>query len=281
MWSVAAGVGRHGFICSFAFRTATNGATTMPDERTRRRTTSHHPGLFEMLSIECARSAGVVVEPTRLNCACCSLLNTCVHNTRPSAQQRSSDLEMLALSTLRLNDRRPIYCERLGLEIQLWAVIGSKSRDAGPKVDLQQVAIVIGACLLLWCLGDVARPTAIRAIGTQDVYHNGGTTNRLLLIEDRWLFGGYAYQPDSTDAIFAGGFPLQINLLGPRVSLAGGALVATASMPRLGTNANWIARAQVSLTKRVALEIVHISNGGINDIANPAIDSIGLSVRLK
>ena len=146
---------------------------------------------------------------------------------------------------------------------------------------MAQVAIVTGACLLLLCLGDVALPSETRAIATQDVYYNSGEINRLFLVEHRWLLGGYIHQPGSTDAMFAGGLPLQINLFGPRVSLAGGAIVATADMPRRGTNANWIARAQVRLTKHISFEVVHVSNGGINGIANPSIDSIGLSVRLK
>jgi hypothetical protein len=65
------------------------------------------------------------------------------------------------------------------------------------------------------------------------------------------------------------------------VKFEGGAVAATGELPRRGTLANWLARVQVRVTDVFSLEIVHLSNGGPRNIVNPAIDSIGFSMRLK
>lgn len=143
---------------------------------------------------------------------------------------------------------------------------------------------MIGACLFAWCLGTSFHAGETRVVATQDVYNKTGATNRLIIGESTWLIGGYAYHPDTKDAVFVGTLPVRINLFGPRgprVWLDGGAIVGTSPMPRRGTRANWIARVQVNVSQRVALEVVHISNGNLGNVPNPAIDSVGLSFRLK
>lgn len=80
--------------------------------------------------------------------------------------------------------------------------------------------------------------------------------------------------------VFVGAVPLRIQFH-PRVTLEGGGVVATGELPRRGTLANWLARVHVRLTDALGFEIVHLSNGGPRNIANPAIDSIGLSMRLR
>lgn len=135
-------------------------------------------------------------------------------------------------------------------------------------------------CFVMWCLGADARPDHIRLMTTQDVYHNAGVENRLVAVEGHWLIGGYIQEPDSRDAAFVGTIPLRVRLHS-RVSFDGGAIVGTGEMPRRGTLVNWLARVQVRLTDVVAFEILHVSNGGPRNIANPAIDSIGVSIRLK
>lgn len=139
---------------------------------------------------------------------------------------------------------------------------------------------IVHACFVIWCLGASPQPDPITLITTQDVYHNAGVENRLVALSGYWLIGGYVHQPDSRDVIFTGTVPLRIQLH-PRLMLEGGGIIATGELPRRGTIVNWLARAQVRLSDTVAFEIVHVSNGGPRDIANPAIDSIGFSLRVN
>lgn len=139
---------------------------------------------------------------------------------------------------------------------------------------------LVHACLVIWCLGAQASPDPIRLTTAQDVFHNAGVENRLVAVSGHWIIGGYVYQPDSRDVAFVGAVPLRIQFH-PRVVFEGGAVAATGELPRRGTLANWLARVQVRMTDVLAFEIVHLSNGGPRNIVNPAIDSIGLSIRLK
>lgn len=139
---------------------------------------------------------------------------------------------------------------------------------------------MLNLCFAMWCLGADVAPEQIRIVTTQDVYHNAGIENRLVAIEGHWLIGGYIHQPDSRDVVFIGTVPLAVQFH-PRLAFEGGAIVSTGEMPRRGTIVNWLARVQVRLTELVAFEILHVSNGGPRNIANPAIDSIGVSIRMK
>jgi hypothetical protein len=139
---------------------------------------------------------------------------------------------------------------------------------------------LVHACLVIWCLGSSPQPEPITLMTTQDVYHNGGVENRLVAVAGHWLIAGYVHQPDSRDVIFTGTLPVRIQLH-PRVRLEGGGIIATGELPRRGTIVNWLARVQLRVTETLAFEIVHVSNGGPRDIANPAVDSIGLSLRVK
>jgi hypothetical protein len=136
-------------------------------------------------------------------------------------------------------------------------------------------------CFVLLCAGsDAATRDEVRLITTQDVYHNDGIHNRLVAVEGRWLIGGFVHQPDTRDVMIAGALPLRIQFH-PRVTAEGGAIVATGQLPRRGTIANWMARVHVAITETMAFEIVHVSNGGPGNVANPSIDSIGLSFKLR
>jgi hypothetical protein len=139
---------------------------------------------------------------------------------------------------------------------------------------------LLSACFAVWCLGAPLPPDPVSLITTQDVYANAGVENRLIAVTGHWMIGGFVHQPDTRDVIVMGAIPVRIRLHS-RVLLQGGGLVATGELPRRGTIVNWLARVQLRVTKRLALEIVHVSNGGPKDIANPAIDSIGFSVRVK
>lgn len=139
---------------------------------------------------------------------------------------------------------------------------------------------LLHACFVIWCLGATPAPDPITLITAQDVFHNSGVDNRLVAVSGHWMIGGYVYQPDSRDVAFVGAVPLRIQFH-PRVVFEGGGVAATGELPRRGTLANWLARVQVRVNDLIAFEIVHMSNGGPRDIANPAIDSIGLSIRLR
>jgi hypothetical protein len=139
---------------------------------------------------------------------------------------------------------------------------------------------LLHACFAIWCLGGQPHPDPIRLTTTQDVFHNAGIDNRLVAVSGYWMIGGYVYQPDSRDVAFVGAVPLRIQFH-PRVKFEGGGVVATGELPRRGTLANWLARVQVRVTDVFSIEIVHLSNGGPRNIVNPAIDSIGFSMRLK
>ena len=136
------------------------------------------------------------------------------------------------------------------------------------------------ACFVIWCLGAQPGPDPIRLTATQDIYHNAGVENRLVAVSGHWMIAGYVYQPDSRDVAFVGAVPVRVQFH-PRVAFEGGGVVATGELPRRGTLGNWLARVHVRLTDVLSFEIVHLSNGGPGNIANPAIDSIGVSMRLK
>jgi hypothetical protein len=140
--------------------------------------------------------------------------------------------------------------------------------------------MLLNACFAIWCLGSPLEPDAIGVIATQDVYANAGVENRLIALAGRWMIGGFVHQPDARDVLFMGTIPLRIQLHS-RVMLEGGGVIATGELPRRGTIINWLARAQFRVTDAIAFEVVHLSNGGPRDIANPAIDSVGVSLRVR
>lgn len=145
-----------------------------------------------------------------------------------------------------------------------------------------QIAIM-GACLVLWCIGTavISPQGELRLVATQDVYNKERGTRTLVMGETAWVAGGYVYQSDTTDAVFINTRLLKLQIFTPRVHIDAGGLVATSPMPRRGTRLNWLARAQVHISKQVAIEFVHVSNGGMKGVRNPAIDSLGLSIRLR
>ena len=71
-----------------------------------------------------------------------------------------------------------------------------------------------------------------------------------------------------------------IRLFNGRVSLEGGAVVASARVPANGTAANFMARAQLHVTSRFAITYWHWSNAHLGD-KNPGADLVGASVRLR
>jgi hypothetical protein len=141
-------------------------------------------------------------------------------------------------------------------------------------------SLLLSACFALWCLGTDLPPDPVRVIATQDVYANAGVENRLIAVSGHWMIGGFVHQPDTRDVVVMGITPVRIQLH-PRMLLEGGGLLATGELPRRGTIVNWLARVQLRITRRLAFEVVHVSNGGPKNIPNPAIDSVGFSMLVK
>jgi hypothetical protein len=136
----------------------------------------------------------------------------------------------------------------------------------------------MGICLLVWCLGQ-GPATAERVTFTQDV-RDPNRSERILAYDISNLVAGVVTQATARDAVFLGYLPVQINVRRGAFVIDGGAIVATANVPQAGTRANFMARAQLRLTDRVALVYWHWSNGELGD-RNPAVDSIGVTVRLR
>jgi Lipid A 3-O-deacylase (PagL) len=77
-----------------------------------------------------------------------------------------------------------------------------------------------------------------------------------------------------------GALPVGIRLFNGRLSLEGGAVLASARVPANGTAANFMARAQLHVTSRIAITYWHWSNAHLGD-KNPGADLVGASVRLR
>lgn len=135
-----------------------------------------------------------------------------------------------------------------------------------------------GICLLVWCLGQGAA-AAERLTFTNDM-RDPSRTERILAYELGAIVGGVVTQETAGDAVFGGLLPVQFNFKRGRFVIEGGAIVASANVPAAGTHANFMARARLRVTSRVALVYWHWSNGELGD-HNPAVDSLGLTVRLR
>lgn len=137
---------------------------------------------------------------------------------------------------------------------------------------------MLGICLLVWCLGQNA-PPAERITFTNDI-RDHSRTERVIAYEYRWMVVGAIDQTTTSNAVFAGGLPVNIQFLKGRVALAGGAIVASTTVPRGGTHANFMARVEVRLTDRIGITYWHWSNGNLGD-RNPSVDSAGVTLRLR
>jgi hypothetical protein len=136
----------------------------------------------------------------------------------------------------------------------------------------------MGICLLVWCLGHGVA-SAERITFTNDI-RDQSRSERIFAYEFGSIVGGLVTQTTASDAVFAGVLPLQINLGGGRLVVEAGAVVASDNVPAAGTHANFMARAQLRVTKRVAIAYWHWSNGELGK-RNPAVDSVGVTVQLR
>lgn len=137
---------------------------------------------------------------------------------------------------------------------------------------------MMGICFLVWCLGP-GIASAERVTFTHDM-RDVNRSERIVAYEFRSIVAGVVAQSTSDTAMFAGALPVAINLHHGLLVIEGGGIVASSNVPRAGTAANFMARAQLRLTDRVAIVYWHWSNGELGD-RNPAVDSLGVSVRLR
>ncbi len=137
---------------------------------------------------------------------------------------------------------------------------------------------MIGACLLMWCLGQDFVPSE-RVTFTHELLDRP-TTQRVFAYEIPWVVAGFVWQTGARNAVFGGALPLTITVFNGYVSLEGGAILASADVPRNGTRANFMAVARVRLTKRVALAYWHWSNAYLAG-SNPSVNAVGVSIRLR
>ncbi|HWI16354.1 MAG TPA: hypothetical protein VNT81_01315 [Vicinamibacterales bacterium] len=136
----------------------------------------------------------------------------------------------------------------------------------------------MGICLLLWCLGQ--GPAASEHLTFTHDVRDTNRSERILAYDISRIVAGVVTQSTASEAAFLGYLPLQINIRNGLLVIDGGGIVATANVPQAGTRANFMARAQLRVTDRIALVYWHWSNGELGD-RNPAVDSIGISVRLR
>lgn len=137
---------------------------------------------------------------------------------------------------------------------------------------------MMGMCLLVWCLGQGVA-SAERVTFVHDV-RDPGRSERTFAYEFGSIVGGVVTQANADAAFFAGVLPLQINVRRGLLVIEGGAIMASTRVPHAGTAANFMARAQLRVTDRVAVVYWHWSNGELGD-RNPAVDSVGITVRLR
>ena len=137
---------------------------------------------------------------------------------------------------------------------------------------------MLSACFLLWCLGQPIAP-GDGVTFANDMRHTD-RTERIFAYEMSWFVAGVVTQATAEDALFAGALPLNIRLLGDRLTFSGGAVVASDTVPAAGTHANFMARLQLQLTDRFALTYWHWSNAHLGR-HNPSVDSIGVTMRVR
>jgi hypothetical protein len=136
----------------------------------------------------------------------------------------------------------------------------------------------MGICLLVWCLGQGVQAPE-RVTFTNDI-RDQTRTERFFAYEFGSIVGGAVTQKAATNAVFAGLLPLQINLGHGRLVVEGGAVMASTNVPRVGTAANFMARAHLRLTERIGLAYWHWSNATLGS-RNPGVDSVGVTIRLR
>lgn len=137
---------------------------------------------------------------------------------------------------------------------------------------------MLGICLLAWCLGQDRPAPSGHVTFTQDI-RNRTRTEQIVAYDNPWVVAGFVHQSAGDEAAFVGTLPLTVTVFDGRLSFDGGAILASSTVPRSGTHANFMARMQLRLTDRLGLVYWHWSNGNIGE-HNPSVDAVGISVRM-
>jgi Lipid A 3-O-deacylase (PagL) len=137
---------------------------------------------------------------------------------------------------------------------------------------------MLGACLLMWCLGQGAAPSE-RMTLMHDI-HGGSRAERTVAYEFPWVIAGFIEQTEARNALFGGVLPVRLNVFNGYFSIESGAIVASAPVPGVGTRGNFMTRFQLRLTERLAVTYTHWSNASLGD-RNPGVNSLGVSVRVR
>jgi hypothetical protein len=131
-------------------------------------------------------------------------------------------------------------------------------------------------CVFLLCLGH-ATAAFERVTLAHDVL-NRATTERVVAYERRWMVAGFVDQLHAPNAVFGGVLPLRLSM--KRLTVEGGAVVASERVPVSGTRANFMALLQVGISRRITFTYWHWSNAHLGTW-NPSVDAIGLSIRFR
>jgi hypothetical protein len=132
-----------------------------------------------------------------------------------------------------------------------------------------------GICFFVWRLGQ-APVQSERATFTYGV-RGEDRAERIFAYELPWLGCWLRGANDCAERRVRGDVAAEGECFRGYLSFEGGAVIASTPVPDRGTNANFMARAQVRVTDRVAVVYWHWSNGHLGRM-NPSVDALGLSV---
>jgi Lipid A 3-O-deacylase (PagL) len=136
---------------------------------------------------------------------------------------------------------------------------------------------VLAVCFLLWCAGQ--QPAPAERVSFANDFRHSGRSERIIGYERNFFVFGAVEQTTAENGVFAGALPLNIQFF-PGFSFAGGVIVASTPVPQMGTNANFMARLQLDVTRRFSVTYWHWSNAHLGR-QNPSVDSIGVTMRLR
>ena len=138
---------------------------------------------------------------------------------------------------------------------------------------------MLTACFLLWCLGQQPAIAPADGVSFTNDFRHSDRSERIIGYEKNFFVFGAVEQTTAKEAVFAGALPVTIQLF-RGFSFAGGAIVASTTVPHAGTHANFMARLQLDVTRRFSVSYWHWSNAHLGD-HNPSVDSIGVTMRLR
>ena len=111
--------------------------------------------------------------------------------------------------------------------------------------------------------------------------HDGSRAERTVAYQFPWVIAGFIEQRTARNALFGGVLPVRLTAFHGYFSIESGAIAAPPPpVPSVGTHGNFMTRAQLRLTERLAIAYTHWSNASLGD-RNPGVNSLGVSVRTR